>query len=441
MDELERLLAMSKEQVMAKTLSLPELRLTQTQPIRQRRHKRLAVWGGVAAGVVVLSGFTMPSLLHIGKKFNLLTSQMSPREVHDSVVQGYGQKVSQSVTSNGITLTIGNIFADPLQFEFDMVESFTKQAKSHPVVSDNDIDLTLNGTEKLYNFSGGDFQMADGHRYAGVVYMPMANIEPFQPLPVHFMLNVHISQIGDVKGNWNFSIPVSGQKMRDASRILQPRTVKSDGSRTFTVSDVTIEPNQTIIQTDLSRQDGKDEYPGGMFPVGGADSVLVTDEHHHSLNGSLVGMPSSSTVDGRQVYHLTVRADKLPKSTKEIRITPLVGQKMVDAPLTGHLPMTINGPFGAVQVSDVEFLSDKTLVHLSMDDKTYEGQQLQQFVLTYTNQSGTIGTPMKRIISNDVARHELTAEFSKLNPKQHYSIQLQGVSPLSSLMITVPVQH
>ena len=292
--------------------------------------------GIIALSLVMLSLYKPPNSytetmylkpLFIGQDFDLLRSPLSPVVVRLAALQGYEERVNQSVTSNGITLTIGNIYADPLQFEFDMVESFSNQTENQPVIRDQDIKMDINGTEPLSGFSGGEFEQADGNRYAGVVFMPMGNLTPLRVfptglLPEEFVLNVHVSQIGNIEGSWNFSIPVSQAKLLAATHVYLPNIKKTNGGDTFKVLAVDAAPNQTIIQIRFTEPGGgQPDFLAGR----GRYRLLVTDENNKPLDEQLAG-EMVSTTGGNRVYDVLFSAARLPDTAKELIITPLVRQ-------------------------------------------------------------------------------------------------------------------
>jgi hypothetical protein len=401
------------------------------------------VIGIITLSLVMLSLYKVPTQfalttpLFIGQDFDLLRSPLSPSEIRLAALQGYEQGVHQSVTSSGITLTIGNIYADPLQFEFDMVESFSSQIKNQPVIGDQGIKMDINGTEALYNFSGGEFEQADGNRYAGVVIMPMGNITPFLPLPDEFVLNVHIGQIGNVKGNWSFSIPVSQAKLTAASRLFHPNIEKTSDKKTFKTINVATAPNQTIIQARFTEPDSAQSgYLGGRY------RFLVTDEDNKSLNAQIAGTLSTTT-GGVRVYDVLIDAARLPDTAKQLTITPMLHQDWTIAHASGGSitmtePPVLADPSGPLVITSISFVSypQKTMVYLTtMNSATYDGQPMLYFYLEDHEPNGIYGRASRKEYS--VNGNELVAEFPRLDPAKQYSFRLETYTPLTGLAVRV----
>ncbi len=420
-----------------------------------KTYKRVGyfVIGIIALSLVMFSLYKVPNPyadamvfkpLFIGQDFDLLRSPLSPVEVRLAALQGYDERVNQSVASNGIILTIGNIYADPLQFEFDLVESFSNQTENQPVIRDQDIKMDINGTEPLYGFSGGEFEQADGNRYAGVVFMPMGNLTPLRPLPTgllpeEFVLNVHVGQIGNVQGSWNFSIPVSQAKLVAATRVSLPSIEKTSGRDTFKVLVVDAAPNQTIIQIRFTEPvSGKPDYLAGR----GMYRLLVTDENNKSLNGQLAGETLSTTTGGDRVYDVIISAARLPDTAKQLTITPLLRQDWLIARVSGESPIATTSspgftdPYGSLAIKSLSFVSDsqKTMMYLLMNN-SYDIRSMRQLYLEATERNGiSMLFPMNMYFANN---YELVAEFPKLDPSKQYSFQIEAYKPLTGLSITV----
>jgi hypothetical protein len=384
--------------------------------------------------------------LFIGQDFDLLRSPLSPSVVRLAALQGYEERVNQSVTSNGITLTIGNIYADSLQFEFDMVESFSNQTENQPVIRDQDIKMDINGTEPLSGFSGGEFQQADGNRYAGVVFMPMGNLMPLRVfptglLPEEFVLNVHVSQIGNIEGSWNFSIPVSQAKLIAATHVYLLNIEKTSGGDTFEVLVVDAAPNQTIIQIRfIEPGSGQPDLLAGR----GRYRLLVTDENNKSFDEQLAaGMVS--TKGGNRVYDVLFSTARLPDTTKKLIITPLVRQDWLIARISEGSPITTTGlpeftdPLGSLAIESLNFVTDsqKTMMYLVMNS-SYDTRPMRQLYLETTESNG-IGMllPKDMYFANN---HEMVAEFPKLDPSKQYFFRVEAYKPLTELSIPVEIK-
>ncbi|MCL6517817.1 DUF4179 domain-containing protein [Alicyclobacillus sp.] len=488
MDGLERQLERSRERTFRHELRLPGKGVRAVQAsagwnrrtlglggwrrrVTRVRRRRLGLAGIAAAGVLLACGFAAPQLIHLGREFNLLGSSFSPPDVRNPVLEGYGQKVNQSVTSHGITLTIGNVYADAVRFEFDLVESFTPGAPSKPVIRDQDIQIDVNG-RPIRGFSGGEFQPTDDGRYAGVVFEPMQNEQPFWLLPEDFTLHVHVGRIGDVAGTWDFSIPVSRSRMAAATRVLHPNVQKQAGGVSFAVDEVDVEPDETLVFASVTSPPGVRQMPGMAFDLGGIRSVRVMDDQGHLLGRTILGWMEEGQGSGqsgvsqqgapgvdergtaseaatRARYRLVIAADKLPQHARSLTVVP-TGWEMASIPLgTGAGGGGVIGRGAAgwgdvarlpVSVDGVQVLSDRTLVHVRVSGPATSweiaGQPLLDFSLVELSRGREIP---RQGMQPDADGKGWQLAFAKVDAGASLALDVLWEPPLDGLTVDVPV--
>jgi len=392
-----------------------------------------------AAAVLALVGYTNPDLLHVGKVFNLLRSRMfSTLQVSKAISLGYGQQVNQSVTSQGITLTIGNVYADPTKFVFDMVESFHDREFRKPVIQDKDISLNINGTRKLTGFSGGEFKAVSGGKYAGIIYLPVMNDQPYKPLPSTFTLNVHVHQIGSVKGNWSFSIPVTEQKMQADTKEFHPNVKVSDNGYSMEITDVSISPVQTIVQSTMAIPSN------GSIP----DQMFLIDNHGRVIGGRIESKEVIRKTQNERVIQMTIVGAPPSKGATELTITPLRFFTSAITPLHGPYPSTATVlPGLQASITGVDFNADNTIVYLSMNQSkykhltTYKGHsnEAQFFLVTHSGiSSNFIGSTSFEFDS--ATSNSAKIVFAKVNPNEQWGLEKSYTQPQSGLVAKVSVK-
>ncbi|SFU58771.1 DUF4179 domain-containing protein [Alicyclobacillus macrosporangiidus] len=488
MDALEERLMRSRERVWQHTLALDERAVMRRAQAVERvgviskaekgegaprtpggiRRRRWAVGGLAAAGVILACGFAAPQLLHLGRDFNLLGTSVSPPDVRTPELQGYGQKVGQSVTSHGITLTIGNVYADPVRFEFDLVESFGPDAPAKPVIRDQDIQIDVDG-RPIRGFSGGEFQPTDDGRYAGVVFEPMQNEQPFWTLPEQFTLHVHVRHIGDVAGTWDFSIPVSRAKMAAATRVLHPNVRSEASGVTFDVDEVDAAPDETLIFATVTAPPGVRQDAGMAFDIGGIRSAFVVDDKGHLLGRQILGwMDAGQDPAGRAKYRIVMAVGKLPAGVRTLTVVPTGWNEGSIRLNSGTLAGAIAGQAGTsagggggtggshtvagdadalpVSVDRVQFLPDKTVVHVKANVPSSAlsaaGQRLVDFSLSESVPvpQGEGGREVPRqSIQADPAGQGWELVFAKADPKRTISLDVLWQPPVAGLAVEVPV--
>jgi hypothetical protein len=241
----------------------------------------------VALGCVFAVGFASPGAVNIpiiGKLFNLLRDQsFTPPDIQVPSLEGFSQPVHQSVTDHGITLTIGNIYCDQNQLEFDMVESASNGVEAQPFsAQDKNMSMSINGVDSLFNISGGEFAPTQNGGYAGVVYNNAWNqAPPYRPFPKQFQLHVDIHRVGNTIGDWHFVIPVSQARVLAATKVFTPmQSVSMDGT-TVTVTKVSVGPGQTLV-------DYRVKHNTNQFSPSDIEALT------HGVAG--VGIPNSSKI-------------------------------------------------------------------------------------------------------------------------------------------------
>ncbi|WP_169794772.1 DUF4179 domain-containing protein [Alicyclobacillus kakegawensis] len=278
---------------------------------------------GAAALLAVAStcavGFVSPNAANlpiIGAVFDLLRDQnIAPQDIQQAVIEGYGQRINQSVTDNGITLTIGNVYCDQNQLAFDMVESSVNGDTADQVFvpSDQTTTLTINGQRSLINISGGEFCPTQNGRYAGIVYNNAFNTWPYRPFPKNFQLDVQIHQVGSIHGSWHFVIPVSQARVLAATKVFSPMKTVSDNGRTVKVKRVIVGPAQTLIDYQVT------DPVASVGTIGG--SLGIPDISHITVlnNNSGVRLLDAG---GGPISSAQIRGDTVVQEFQAVFMTP-----------------------------------------------------------------------------------------------------------------------
>ncbi|QSO52664.1 DUF4179 domain-containing protein [Alicyclobacillus curvatus] len=402
-----------------------------------RKRGRRAVASGVLAvtAVLALVGYTNPQLLEIGKTFNLLKSRMfSTPQVTKAVSLGYGQKVDQSVTSNGITLTIGNVYADSTKLVFDMVESFTSPRLKKPVIQDQDISLNINGTRQLTGFSGGQFQAASDGKYAGIVYLPLMNDQPYRPLPVTFTLNVLVKQIGDVKGDWSFSIHVSQEKLQKNTRVFHPNVLVTNNGYKMKITSVAISPVQTVVQGTMTIP------PHGTMP----NQMAMIDNLGHRIGGQIVERGGVKQTPSGRIVQMTVTGEAPSQGATRMSMTPLRFYQTPTVTLQGTYPKAFTVfPGLRAHVTGIAFNATDTVVSVSMDQATYKKLAAYagagQFFLVAQTATASDSVGAQSVKFDSPISNTARIIFGKVDSSKPWGLEKSYTLPQSQLVAEIPL--
>src|SRR5690625_578160 len=152
-------------------------------------------------------------------------------------------EVNQTVSDQGITLSITDAYYDGIQISLsyilkleqgiDAVDSLPHINLAHSRANLRSIDGSGSGTRKII----------DNKHYAGI-----RSIYPSNKLPDAFYLSLSFDQIGDTEGSWQFRFPVSKKATDAASQVFTPDVTTTWDHTTVHVDQVILTPSSTAIQ-------------------------------------------------------------------------------------------------------------------------------------------------------------------------------------------------
>jgi hypothetical protein len=143
--------------------------------------------------------------------------------------------VDQSVTDHGLTLTISELLYDGSRLSIGYIIHSEHLPKGF--ITDK---MSLSTDGKDLNFSLG----LGGQQVDPTTYVGTMKINTTEDLPESFTLNMKISNIGEIHGKWDFSIPVVQMK----SQTWLPMITKTAGDTTITVNKVQLAPSATEVR-------------------------------------------------------------------------------------------------------------------------------------------------------------------------------------------------
>lgn len=302
--------------------------------------------GGAVAGITVLvmvgtfaSGFVSPTMARmlsqiplINAAYNLLENpELSPQGVRQAVTHGFDIKVNQVSSSNGITLTINNAYCASNEFAFDMVESFNSNVTERPVIRTNDMQMSINGTRKLYNLDGGTFTPTTDGKYAGIVHFDAHNMQPYSLLPNQFNLDICITKIGNITGQWNFVVPLSPKDVKDATKVFEPMITKTFNSITFTVQKVMVAPSEIEIDCELKQ-------PLTIIDASTPHlkQLAAYDQAGNRLSGGIVAISKAQRNGNSNIIKITAKYTPPTEPLSNLTVKPDGGLNGLSIPFALH---------------------------------------------------------------------------------------------------------
>jgi hypothetical protein len=394
--------------------------------------KRFFTWkkGLIGVGIPVALGSTIAFSPTVASALqNVPVVNVVLQWLGNAPASKFVTKINQPCTDHGITVTITDVLYDHGQLDIGYTVS--------PVHSDD----SNGGLIPLGRESGGMEFFVDGKplEAQGIAtqnptksdYEGLVNLYPSEPLPDSFNLQIAIHKVGNQRGDWSFTVPVSRQKADSATRTYLPMVTHTFGQTQVTVKKVKIAPATTEIDYEV------------IMPAAEWKPVFlnVVDDKGRLLQ-SLTGRPlgalyTNGGMETREFEALYDSIDLSPKYLIVIPWSPLSKNPsaQVSAPITGRFPITLNeGALGQVTVTKIDFLANRTLVHYR-----YHGNF--DYPLPYLTISDQGGSIYANPIEVNGGNGQYAAVFGPMNTKRSLKISTTRfeTGDLQTEMFKVPL--
>lgn len=385
--------------------------------------------------LTISSAFVSPTMAKVLSSVPVLDSVFEVAGDMGLVIaskRGLSEGIGQTVTDQGIGLTIQDVYYDGTRLSVGYVQEFTGERGRL-----GELQLKVNGKE--INFGDGRTgKPLSDTQYAGVI-----DIAPVGELPDSFDLQIGLNEIGDVQGAWNFKIPVSKAK-EDA------RTIESN--QTVTYQDQTISINNVKIGAAGIKLSLTLTSPDEM-------SLQMIDDHLLQFNllndkgDALTMLDSRGTglmENGKHVMNMEVRYEPLQEDSETLTVSPFLvpvdtgaPEKVENVLQPDQLPMSIDqGDMGSIIIKDIQYEKNQTLLTFeTASDFPYDGH-FQYNTLWLEDAKGnnlannTQGYP-ERIQSNTYVQ-----EFQKVKPNEPLTLvtfEMPYLKVLKDLEVAIPL--
>lgn len=390
----------------------------------------------LATCVLIGSAFVSPAMAKVLSSIPVLNSVFE--FVGDSGLEiasqkGLSKKVAQTDTDQNISLTIQDIFFDGTRLSISYIQEFPNQLRHL-----GELKLKVDGKEINFGDSRTGEILSD-NQYAGVI-----NIRPTEELPDSFDLSIGLKEIGNVKGEWNFEIPV--KKSKEEVKTIKSMKTKIYKDTTLTVKTVKVGPAGIKLSVDLSS-------PSGKNPRMIDDSSL----HFNLLNAQgealtqLDGSGSGQDDGGNSVMHMEYVFAPLEESTEFLTVSPFLIPHNIEEPSRVEQPLQITalpitldqGEMGKIIVTDVKYQEDKTLLYFQVvSDFPYDGH-FQFNNLWIEDQAGNNLTSDSKGYPERIKQNTYVQEFkriSKSEPLKVVTFTMPNLKVLEEMQIKIPIK-
>ncbi|MBE9916399.1 DUF4179 domain-containing protein [Paenibacillus donghaensis] len=330
--------------------------------VRSKRKKR---WGIAACGLVmaiIVAGtafYTSPEVRAALAKFPFMKMLLKDGEFKEHYglsqieKQDLGVKLNRSVTDQNIRFTVDEVFYDGIQIVLNYdVEYLNAKEKINKKDANIFYKLAITGSEPTM-MSTHKITILNDHAFIGSTL-----IDAFQYLD-GYQLQMNISQIGQVKGNWSVTIPLSVSKTDPHTKTFFPNKEFEIGGKKRKVERITMTPVTTQI---VIRSEDNTKL--------GSLSFDLRDNLHTSLYGT-GGMGG----DGEYTYNFGPPSSTNPyPESIDIIVQQLdwvspIKQYEETISLTNKFPIVLKGAHGGtVLITKVEYSEDGTMLYYEASD-------------------------------------------------------------------------
>ncbi|BFH63562.1 DUF4179 domain-containing protein [Paenibacillus azoreducens] len=400
--------------------------------VRSKRKKR---WGIAACGLVmaiIVAGtafYTSPEVRAALAKFPFMKMLLKDGEFKEHYglsqieKQDLGVKLNRSVTDQNIRFTVDEIFYDGIQIVLNYdVEYLNAKEKINEKDASVYYNLAIIGAEPDM-MSTHKFTILNDHSFIGSTL-----IDAYQYLD-GYQLQMNISQIGQVKGDWSVTIPLSVSKTDPHTKTFFPNKVFEMDGKKRTVERITMTPVTTQI---VIRSEDKKEGSDLSFNIRDNLQTLFYSNGGLAGNGKYINnfAPPSSINPYPEYIEIAVN--------KKMRMNHLV-QHEETAALTNKFPIILKGAHGGtVLITKVEYSEDGTMLYYEASDAE---NQYPMIVLMDSKEHVNISEPVR--IAKD--RFAFKMKYPKLDIRSSLKAKVfineyePGYKPEPPVWVKIPL--
>ncbi|USK80756.1 DUF4179 domain-containing protein [Peribacillus frigoritolerans] len=390
----------------------------------------------LATCVLIGSAFVSPAMAKVLSSIPVLNSVfefVGDRGLEIASQKGLSEKIEKTVTDKNISLTMKDIFFDGTRLSISYIQEFPNKWDDI-----GELELKVNGKE--INFGDGRTgEFLSDNQYAGVI-----NIEPTEELPDSFDLSIGLNNIGKVKGNWNFEIPVT--KSKEEVKTIQSNQTMNYKDTKMTVKTVKIGPAGIKLSVDLTSSAGENPQ---MIDDSHLQFNLLNDKGESLTQSG--GSGSGSDIGGEFVMNMEYRFSPLEENSEFLTISPFLipitneQSSRIEQPLhLNKLPITLDqGEMGKIMVTDVKYQKDKTLLYFEVvSDFPYDGH-FQFNNLWLEDKAGNNLTSDSKGYPERIKQNTYVQEFKHINKNEPLivvTIKMPNLEVLKEMEIKIPLK-
>ncbi|MBU5213152.1 DUF4179 domain-containing protein [Heyndrickxia oleronia] len=392
--------------------------IKKAQQKQKKKIKKIYPFIGIAVFSICLlisSAFVSPAMAKVLSTIPVLNSVfefIGDKGLNIASKKGLSEKIEKTVTDQNISITLKDIFFDGTRLSISYIQEFPEKRDEL-----GEFELKVNG-EKVNFADNRSGEFISSNQYAGVI-----NIEGMDDLPDSFNLGMRLHNIGEVKGNWNFEIPVT--KSKEKVKTIKSNQTKEYKYTKITVKTIKLGPAGIKVSIDRTIPTGEDPQ---MIDNSLLQFNLLNDKGESLTQLSASG--SGNDKDGKFVMHMEYRFSPLEERSKYLTISPYLfpitnkePEWIKESLHLDHLPITLDqGEMGKIIITDVKYSEDKTLLFFEVvSDFPYDGH-FQNNGLWLEDKAGTNLTSEKKGYPERIKQNKYVQEFNAIDKNEPLTI-------------------
>lgn len=374
-----------KERANGENIALPEelnvlikdtiAKLPKREKVKNNFVKKAAVAALISVVTAASLSVVFPAYARSVPVVSSVFQFLSDRNLIDRDYIAYSSDLNLSRTSNGATVTINSIAYDGIDLSIAYTVESTSEMKADPHIMDK--EFRINGRQTSFG-SGGTGQLVSKNTYVGVDSFSVAN--EYLPkeikrhtlggditIPDSFIMELKIKEFSNnLKGNWDFKFKVSKDNIKEKVKDIKTSIDLSSLRSGLKVNEVIFTPLNTALRTVQNNSTSDDMV-----------RYLVIDDKGRVLS------PKSGTGNGSGELNKLYIEDTFKNvydDTRTVTFIPMVYTKYQNEKIknsngnwendtntvqliTDKPTVLSEGKYGEYKITQIEFLSDKTIVH------------------------------------------------------------------------------
>lgn len=384
--------------------------LPKHQKRRQAKHSIIAA--GIAASIMIGIIAVNPAFAENIPVVNSVFSYFYNKNAISEGYIKYSEGVNQTVTNNGISITINDVVCDTSTLSI----GYTVKSESKLVIPIRYMmDFEVNGRDLNVGW-GGRGELLDDYTYIGVNEMDIAR----KQIPEQFKFDLKVHDETEKGGKWNFKFTVSKKEIAKSTKIFRTNTKVGFEDSDITINQVSFSPlNTTIIYTGIRKGTKVNSEGEGMMKYG---NWFVFDDRGKQIRPK--GSSASASDNEFSCENHFYGINDIPEYLTVIPYEHLTKYNVqrVTEDLTDQYPIKLSqGKIGSIIIRSVEFLEEETIVHFSTEGIA-PLEQSNSLLLIDENGTEILSREGHNELENGNNSNDFIKKYPALDSKKKYKL-------------------